>query len=112
MANNTTPFNPMYHMCRATVNDYQGDNSIYLQLDRDSLVTLKIALEDKLKSFGIEMCHEQMTAAPQDEYPPTSHIGELVALYRRVDAALHGRKTWNSDFRKQEPHNQIKKARR
>ena len=86
--------------------DYRNDGiivdgkhrfSIDLNLNSDDLISLSLALKSALGEAGIGMMHEEIVSNTRTEpFHPISHLGRLVDLYRRVDAALHGRKTWNS----------------
>jgi hypothetical protein len=70
------------------------DYEIDLTLTEQELVSLELALRDCLAKHGVAMVHEQVIQQ-QHEFHPNSHIGTLVKLAARVDAALHGRKNWN-----------------
>lgn len=72
-----------------------GRGEIDLTLDSDDLISLGLALNESLDKHGISMVHEEVTRQPPGGYQPGSHLGRLVDLRRRVDAALHGRRTWN-----------------
>lgn len=82
--------------------DYNADQSIDLNLTQDSLTSLAIALEHALEVHGVKVQHERVLSVT--EFHPDSHIGTLVKLYQRVDAARFGRKTWNADWRALEPY--------
>lgn len=98
-------------------NNYFDGNAIYLKLTEPELTSLALALRDVLASHGVKMSHEKIVesvntdGSPRDEFPANSHLGELVQLYRRVDAARHGRKTWNAEWRSKWPHNRMTKER-
>lgn len=74
---------------------YKQNNHIDLDLSQNDLVSLSIVLTDALAKHNIGMIHETLTRESRTDFHPTSHIGRLVALMRRVDRARHGRKTWN-----------------
>jgi hypothetical protein len=78
-------------------NDYHADHSIDLNLTRDELVSMSLALREYLGSRGIGMVHNRLTTQPVDGFHPNSHLGRLVALSARVDCALHGSHNWNKD---------------
>lgn len=78
--------------------DYTRDHEIYLRLSDSDLLSLSIVLRDALAASGVRMCHEQIVEGAVE--PNGSHLHELVQLFRRVDAARHGRKTWNAEWRK------------
>lgn len=65
-----------------------------LELTQEEQVSLSLALKEALAAQGIRMCHEEIVSQTKD-FHPASHTGKLVELYRRVDAMLHGRHTWN-----------------
>jgi len=73
--------------------DYNSDNSIDLRLSDSEMTSLSMLLKERLAESGIRMSHE--TIVEGSEPLPTSHLGVTIALYRRIDAARHGRKTWN-----------------
>lgn len=75
--------------------EYNTDKSIDLNLSESELITLSIALDNALEAFGIKMIHEEIIEPKSKTWDETSHIGKLITLRRRVDAARHGRHTWN-----------------
>lgn len=83
--------------------DYRNDGikdgksrfSIDLNLNERDQISLSVALREALDKHGVAMMHDKIVSQPAGGFHPDSHVGVLVDLYRRVDAALHGRKTWN-----------------
>lgn len=71
--------------------------SVDLNLNESEQTSLIVVLREALAAAGIRMSHERVAenAAPDVEIPPTSHLGLMIDLYKRIDAARHGRKTWN-----------------
>lgn len=69
--------------------------SVDLNLNEADQISIKLALQAALDSAGVSMVHGEIVRQPEGGFHPSSHMGTLVDLYRRVDAALHGRKTWN-----------------
>ena len=88
----------------AARHDYRNDGkvgdrhkfSIDLNLNADDQISLSLALKSAIEAAGISMVHGEIVRNTRTEpFHPSSHIGRLVDLYRRVNAAQHGRKTWN-----------------
>src|SRR5262249_34068304 len=86
--------------------------SIYLKLTENEQCTLLVALRQQLESHGVHMCHEKIVEQKPEGFHHMSHIGTIVKLYQRIDAAYHGRKTWNADWREREPYCNLESARR
>lgn len=84
--------------------EYTDGNGVYLKLEQPELVSLKVALHEALAAHRIKMRHEKIVEQPPRGFHPDSHVAALVKLAQRIDAALHGRKTWNAEWRKLEPY--------
>jgi hypothetical protein len=84
--------------------NYTSDQEVYLKLGQSELCSLGLALREALNAHGVTMMHEEIIEGPDGGLHPSSHIGTLARLYQRVDAAYHGRKTWNAEWRKREPY--------
>jgi hypothetical protein len=77
--------------------DYNADGSIDLNLTQSDMTSLRLALRAELSALGVRMMHDRVIERTGEAFHPDSHIGKLVSLYSRVDAAYHGRRTWNND---------------
>lgn len=77
------------------VSDGRHKFSIDLNLTEQDQISLSLVLREALDRHGVSMIHSEIVRQPADGFHPDSHLGKLVDLHRRVDAALHGRKAWN-----------------
>lgn len=82
--------------------DYNLDQSIDLNLRQGELTTLAVVLKEALAACGVRMSHEDIVDNRVGEIPVGSHLGTMVSLLRRIDAAQCGRKTWNADWRSED----------
>ncbi len=92
----------MERVAEAKRHDYRSEGivngkhvfSVDLNLNEQEQVSLRLALRAALDSHGVSIVHGEVVDSGSP-FHPNSHIGTLVNLYRRVDDAYHGRKTWN-----------------
>lgn len=79
--------------------EYRSDKSVDLNLTENEAISLSLALKDALSTL-LHVAEPaswsvQEIVAGAGIFDPTSHIGTLVTLLRRIDHVRHGRKLWN-----------------
>jgi hypothetical protein len=61
------------------------------------MTSLRLVLREALAALGVRMMHDRVIEQAGAAWHADSHLGKLVRLYARIDAAYHGRRTWNND---------------